>query len=171
MAAANTIPRACFAPPLTDELLERYAALGKTLRDGSLEGLPDTIVVAGKRESVTPEQWAAHRRRLADAYDSLLVCVRTWWDAPESKRKDGERWKLRHKGKEITVQETPLTPELVDQLWDTTPYMDELDLLSTPRDDGILDGLEGDLRNAAFHLLWFAKEITLDREPVCADQL
>jgi hypothetical protein len=35
----------------------------------------------------------------------------------------------------------------------------------------IVDQAACDLRNAAFHLLWHAMEITLDREPLTNDKL
>jgi hypothetical protein len=50
--------------------------------------------------------------------------------------------------------------------------MRELSLLSNERGTGLFDGLRaGELRNAAFHLLWFCKELTLDREPLTVDKL
>lgn len=48
---------ACFAPPLTDELLEKY----KT----TLEGIEDP--------------------QLQEMAQKLFTCVRLWWDLPESK--------------------------------------------------------------------------------------
>ena len=72
----------------------------------------------------------------------------------------------------IRVPETPLSQSLIETLWDVTPWMRELDLLSTPRADGLFDGLpSGELRDMAFHLLWHVKEITLDREPMTRDKV
>jgi hypothetical protein len=33
------------------------------------------------------------------------------------------------------------------------------------------DSLEGSERDAAYHLLWFARELTRDREPCTSDKL
>jgi len=61
--------------------------------------------------------------------------------------------------------------EHVKALWDVTPWMRELDLLSNIAGSGVFDRLKGPIRDAAFHLLWHAKEITLDREPITQDKL
>ena len=145
MATTNQIPVACFAPPLTDKLLASYRGL--------IDGLgPDQAEVK-------------------DALQQCLRCVEAWWALPESKRQDGARFKTLHRGQEITYHAQPLEAEHVRALWDVTPWMKELNLLSNAQDTGLFDGLEGDLRNAAFHLLWHAKEITLDREPLTSDKL
>jgi len=103
---------------------------------------------------------------LKDALLSLYNCAKAWWDVPESTEKPSY---YLFRGKQ--VPETPLSKELIDKLWDTTPWMRELKTLSTPQADGLFDNLEGDLRNMAFHLLWFATEITLDREPMTQDKI
>lgn len=104
---------------------------------------------------------------VGDAMQQLLACVEAWWEAEESEEKS--LGFLAVNGRSIDV--VPLSKELVQQLWDSTPWMRELNALSTPKDDGLFDSLQGDLRNAAFHLLWFAKELTLDREPLTQDKL
>lgn len=145
MVAPTQMPVACFAPPLSDEKLARYRELA--------EGLPEAD-------------------RVRDAMLTMLDCVETWWDLPESKRKDASRLKIVHGGKAVTVPITPLEEKHVKVLWEVTPWMDELNALSTANDDGPLDALPpGELRDAAFHLLWHCKEITLDREPVTSDRL
>jgi hypothetical protein len=59
----------------------------------------------------------------------------------------------------------------VKLLWDVTPWLRELSLLSNARGDGLFDGLPaGPLRNALFHLLWHATEISLEREPLTVDK-
>lgn len=158
------IPVASFAPPLTDESLARYEEL------------------ANEQEG-----------ELLDALTTLLACVKTWWELPESTRKDVTRWqsnyvvpnpdydplasKLTKQGQKnklvpFTFEETPLEESHIEALDSVTPWMRELDTLSTPQDTGPFDSLpSGELRNAAFHLLWFAKELTLDREPLTKDKL
>ncbi len=34
----------------------------------------------------------------------------------------------------------------------------------------VFDSLAGDIRNAAYHLLWYARELTKDREPRTKDK-
>jgi hypothetical protein len=138
-------PPRCFAPPLTDELLDRYAELAEA------EGGETGVIM-----------------------DELLACVRAWWELPESTRTDGDvlRVQLDADAPPVEVAETPLTKELVKKLWDVTPWMEDLNKLSNERGDGPLDSLPlGELRDAAFHLLWHCKEITLDREPLTKDKL
>lgn len=141
--AANQIPVACLAPPLTDQKLAAYKKLISAQPAGEVR----------------------------DALETLLKCVEAWWALPESKGEPAGRWQVRHKGKTLAVPERKLDPEHVQALDAVTPWMRELDLLSNNRDTGLFDGLKGELRNAAFHLLWFAREITLDREPMTQDSL
>jgi hypothetical protein len=56
----------------------------------------------------------------------------------------------------------------IDRIWDLVPWEDELVGLQSE-----LDKLAPDspVRNAAFHLLWFGKELTKDREPLTTDRL
>ncbi len=144
MTQSNTIPVACFAPPLSDETLAQYAAL--------IGGLP------------------AERAELADALRQCLACVQAWWALPESSLR-GKRWQLRNTatGQDVEYLETPLEAAHIQALWDVTPWMREL-LAIEPLFDAIPLG-EKQLRDAAFHLLWHAKEITLDREPLTKDKL
>lgn len=136
------IPVACFAPPLTDELLARYRELA---------------------EGAEPE--------VRDALQELLTCVEAWWQLPESTRNDVRRWQFVHRGQQVECIEQPLDHEHIQSLWEVTPWMRELNTLSNSQETGLFDGLQGDLRNAAFHLLWHCKEITLDREPMTSDKL
>lgn len=139
-----SLPVACFAPPLTDEKLASYRALADSCPDAEVR----------------------------DALGTLLACVAAWWELPESARTDVQRWAIRHRGKDVTFPVVPLEAEHVAALWDVTPWMRELNTLSNSKDTGLFDRLDrGELRDAAFHLLWFAKELTLDREPVTADKL
>lgn len=142
---SNKIPVACFAPPLTDELLARYEALIADLKD--------------------PQQAELH-----DAMQTCLACVKAWWELPESTKK-GKKWAIKNgaTGEDLEYREVPLEEAHVKQLWDVTPYMRELQALEPLFDALPLSPPE--LRNAAFHLLWHAKEITLDREPLTQDKL
>lgn len=141
---SEPMPVACFAPALTDETLSRYKELAL---------------------STTGE--------LRDGLDRLLHCVGEWWRLPESKS-DPSHLKLaiRHRGKDIQVPLTPLEDRHVKSLDAVTPWPRELEAYSNDRGTGLFDDLPaGDLRNAAFHLLWHVKELALDREPVTQDKL
>ena len=142
----DRFPVACFAPALTDAALAKYEAL--------INGLGSDM------------------GEVKDAMQTCLKCVKAWWDLPESKRGDKERFIVKHKDKEIEVAVTPLEKAHVSELDSVTPWMRELDTLSNKTDTGVFDSLPaGELRNAAFHLLWHCKEITLDREPMTLDKL
>lgn len=143
MQATKNMPAACFAPLLTDEKLTKYESLIAAAPPGEIK----------------------------DAMLTCLACVKTWWELPESKRTDGDRFAIQHRGKDITFQVTPLEKEHVVALDPHTPWMRELNTLSTPHGDGLFDSLTGELRDCAFHLLWHCKEITLDREPLTQDKL
>lgn len=140
------LPVACFAPPLTDELLDQYAAL--------IDGLPKS------------------QAEIADAMRTCLAACRAWWEIPESRRTDGPQFKLEHRGLPLTVRVTPLEADQVKQLDATTPWPYECDAIQRLF-DGLPSGTaeETVLRNAAFHLLWHAKELSKDREPLTNDKL
>jgi hypothetical protein len=69
---------------------------------------------------------------------------------------------------------TPLPQSEVERLWDDVPWPHECDAIQ-----GLFDRLpvgakgseENDRRNAAFHLLWYARELTMDRTPLTSDRL
>lgn len=165
--AANQIPVACFAPPLTDAHLDQYRALANS---------------------------KALDAELTDAFKTMLKCVEAWWALPESRligkpfsvrrhlqdfeavvadddevmwknKKTGELQSL--PGKEVLVPVVGLEKPHIEALDAVTPWMREL-LAMEP----LFDALPlGEIRDAAFHLLWHCKEITLDREPLTMDKL
>lgn len=153
----NKLPVGCFAPPLTDATLAEYEQM--------IAGLGDD------------------RAEIKDYMRQCLDCVRRWWDLPESKRTDGKTFDIRHKGKPHTFRTVPLENAHVEALWDATPWMNELVAMERVFDTlphgtievnnrcEVVDAAAHDLRNAAFHLLWHAKELTLDREPLTSDKL
>lgn len=61
----------------------------------------------------------------------------------------------------------PLEQDEIIRIWDYVPYQDEIDVYGTRFDKLPL----GDLRDAAFHLLWFATELTKDREPMTREKV
>lgn len=64
----------------------------------------------------------------------------------------------------------PLTQQEIDRIWDVVPWKEDLDSIAKVF-DRIDAGKNKPLRDAAFHLLWFAYELTADREPLTADRL
>ena len=62
---------------------------------------------------------------------------------------------------------TPLEPQEIDRIFDYVPWPSQI-----PGYAKVFEGLpSGELRNAAFHLLWFATELANDREPLTNDKL
>lgn len=99
---------------------------------------------------------------IKDAMQTLLKCVCQWWDLPESSGKEGTEPHLSGKGTIVT-----LDSEIADALWDNIPWIHELQML-----EKLFETItSAPLRNAAHHLLWFAKELELGREPITADKL
>lgn len=149
MPAAPTLeskpmPVACFAPPLTDGLLAAYEKLANSLPDA--------------------------RGDVRDAMRECLAAVRAWWELPVSAGSaDDQSLATRHRGKDVRVKLTSLTPELVKTLWDAVPWPYELDAMQALFDR--IDPAEKELRDAAFHLLWHARELCLDREPLTQEKL
>lgn len=62
----------------------------------------------------------------------------------------------------------PLEDAEVQRIWDAVPWDYECDAIQS-----LFDTLspESPLRTPAFHLLWMAKELTQDREPMTTDKL
>lgn len=156
---AERMPVACFAPPLTDALIDRYAALA--------DALPDS------------------RGDVRDAMRECLAAARLWWELPESNGTPKDMSvEVKHRGKDTLVKIVCLTPDLVQKLWDAVPWGYEIAAMSKlfgrafhgiDPDTGeqihepwIMDKAVCD---AAFHLLWFARELALDREPLTQEKL
>lgn len=131
---AQTYFGGSFAPELTDQKLEQYADLVRTVE-------PST--------------------QIGDYLRQLLKAVQVWWALPVS---TGGEPTPHQSGRGILQ---PLTEEIKQTLWDHIPWEAELNAIQAE-----LDTLPaGDLRNAAFHLLWHVKELNLDREPLTREQV
>jgi hypothetical protein len=120
---------------------------------------------------ITDEKLAAYKalaasapQRVRTAMEELIAAVDAWWALPESSKAGSKH----PTGVGAIV---PLEDDHVQKLWDVVPWDYELAPLSNSQGTGVFDDLTGDLRNAAFHLLWFANELTKDREPITADKL
>lgn len=96
-----------------------------------------------------------------DALNTLARCAWHWLKLPDSE----DTARRPHPVGVGTI--VPLSQPIMDELFDDIPWDDELEIYQRR-----LDSLpEGDLRNAAFHVLWFVKELNLDREPITSDLL
>lgn len=145
--AAKPMPVSCFAPPLTDELLAGYAA--------RIDALPDS------------------QGALRDVMRTCLAAVRLWWELPESPA-DPEEPKLAvlHRGRDVRVPLTKLTPDIQKALFDAIPWAHELKAMKE-----LVDGLDQStpeghvLKAVASHLLWHVCEFERDREPLTLDRL
>lgn len=104
--------------------------------------------------------------RVKDAMIGLLRAVNVWWNLPESTGEGSPH--------DATPRATvvPLDQAHINTLDPVVPWPEELGLLSNGAGKGVFDSLpNGELRNAAFHLLWFAHELAMDREPITTDKL
>lgn len=63
-----------------------------------------------------------------------------------------------------------LAEDTVKRIWDLVPWKEELDMMA-----GLFDRLDPvtqkAIRDAAYHLLWYAYELFLDREPITKDKI
>lgn len=98
-------------------------------------------------------------RRVKEQMSQLIAMLRVFWETGESKAEPQRS--------PIGVLVTPLEDDEIDRIWDHVPYPDECDGIGR-----VFDTLpDGAIRNAAFHLLWYARELAADREPVTNDKL
>lgn len=162
------MPVACFAPALSDEVLVKYDRIVNTVGEIDLESTPNVIVLDGVSYHASTEDKEYARRQLFDALTVLLRCVRSWWELPESKRR-GPELALKHRGQNVTVPVVPLEEDHVKSLWDLVPWHRELDAMQGLFDD--IPVQSNILRDCAFHLLWYARELCHDREPLDQSKL
>lgn len=137
----DKLPVACFVPPLTDEKLVSYRS--------SVDAMP-----------LSP---------IKDALDECLKAVEAWWKLPESTREDVDRFRIKHQGKDTTFKVVPLEEKHVEELFALVPWDYEIDAMQKLFDE--IPTEQKDLRDMAFHLLWHARELCLDREPLTQDKL
>jgi hypothetical protein len=103
---------------------------------------------------------AVEDRQVREYGESLVKMLRTFQAAPSSKAKSKP-----HPSGRGTI--TPLEQAEIERIWDCVPWPEECDAI-----DVVFDRLpSGDVRNAAYHLLWFARELSIDREPCTTDKL
>ena len=137
----DTLPVACFAPVLSDSNLVSYRVAVDLLEPGPVK----------------------------DACDECLKAVEAWHKLPESTRDDVDKFRIKHNGVDTTFSVVPLEKEHIEQLWALVPWGYEIDAMQSLFD--AIPDWEKDLRNMAFHLLWHARELCEDREPLTQDKL
>lgn len=131
-----------FAPPLTNSKIEEYKRLAKDAP-----------------------------RSIREEMEKLCYMVEVFWETPESTKSSTPH------GSGVGFV-TPLEQSKVERMWDLVPWSDEV-----PGDhvnecemlgrlfDGIDPTTHKPLRDAAFHLLWYAVELSKDREPMTTDKI
>lgn len=133
----------------------RVACIAPALTDETLAKYRETI------------NGVEERTELRDILETLYKCVTEWWNVPVSSAKEVEAVT----GTDLTVGPKVKLQKLdvgtIMHLWEHVPWMHEL--LAYEK---ILEEItDKTLRDTTFHLLWHAKEITLDREPVTMDRI
>ena len=94
-----------------------------------------------------------------EAMLEMQRCVRRWWELPLSSGVGS----FEHPLQIATV--VPLDQPIADNLDPLIPWPHQLDATQA-----LFDKLpEGTVRNVAFHLLWFVKELDMGREPITSD--
>ncbi len=89
--------------------------------------------------------------------------LEVFWQTPESKQPGDP-----HPCGRGTI--IPLEDAEIQRIWDVVPWAEELDLYGRLF-DRIDPVATRDLRKAAFHLLWYGRELCADREPITSDKL
>lgn len=146
LSVSDTIPVACFAPDLDDAKIATYQSLA--------DGLPDTM------------------GDVRDAMRECLAACKLWWELPESTERPAH-WKTLHRGQDKEFKVVPLSADLKKQLWDAVPWPYEIDAMQKLFDERFADRFAHPkaLVDACYHLLWYARELCLDREPVTMSAL
>lgn len=103
--------------------------------------------------------------QVAEAMNALLAMADAYNERPESEEEPAG---TPHPSGRGTI--TPLAEGEVERLWDVVPWEDELAMYGQVF-DRIDAGTDKATRDAAFHLLWYGRELNLDRIPMTTDRL
>lgn len=173
----NQIPVACFAPPLTDETIARYESLINSLgseliavKDSMKECLDCVKSWWSLPESTRTDvkKWTIQHRGNSVSYNEVPLeekHVEALWDKVP--------YMHECKAMESLFEELPsgtLESTTEKEVEFKTENGTKKEKVQVPL-IRVIDQSAYDLRNTAFHLLWFAKELTLNREPLTLDKL
>lgn len=134
---------ACFAPPITTDNLATYKALAATAPAPIADGMRELI-------------------EMVETFQQTPASSRRSQSVPLNAVKDGQQ---------ITSAPcTPLEDVEVERIWDLVPWDHELDAMGRLFEE-LDNNSQRPLRDAAFHLLWYGRELVRDREPMTNDTL
>lgn len=133
----------------------RSLTLARQLLGGSFAPPIDAEKLAAY-EALVPSD----NRQVADHMTRLIAMVRKFQETPESRLAGTP-----HPVKGTVV---PLEEAEIQRIWDYVPYEEECNAIGLVFEKQLTAGY---VRDAAFHLLWYAYELTKDREPMTADKL
>lgn len=105
---------------------------------------------------------------VGEAMNSLIKMMESFHDRPAPKKGERAPAGIPHpSGLGLMVK---LPDAEVKRLWDVVPWEHEVEMYKQLFDTIDPAGKKA-LRDAAFHLAWYARELTIDRVPLTKDQL
>lgn len=140
---------ACFAPPLDDEKIARYKSLASEA-DAQVQDSMNALIVMVEKFRETPDS-------KLDGVPLETEYTRSPFMGADGKPKPPPKI-------------VPLEQAEVNRLWDFVPWPHELEAMGNLFET-IPNASHKETRDAAFHLLWFGRELVLDREPMTNDKL
>lgn len=129
--------------------------MAKTRFGGSFAPPLDSLEPYKSLAATAPEQ-------VKDYMTKLIVMLETFRQTPDSTLPGSPH----PSGRGNIV---PLDDAEVKRIWDVVPWSEELDAMAVVFDR--IGPEQKPLRDAAFHLLWFGRELCADREPITSDKL
>lgn len=105
---------------------------------------------------------ACDNQQVKDYMRQLITMLRVFWETSESTETPVTHWS--------GAAMRSLEDAEIQRIWDVVPWESDLDAMSAVFDT-ISDVTDKELRNAAFHLVWYGRELTADREPLTSDKL
>lgn len=103
--------------------------------------------------------------QVTDYMRQLIAMMRKFRETPESTRPGTP-----HPVSGLGLMIVPLEAKEVERIWDHVPWPQECDVMGSVF-EAIDNATHKPLRDAAFHLLWFARELCADREPITNDKI
>lgn len=135
-----------FAPPLSAEKLEEYRGLAVT------------------SDSPATAEAMLKLCKMVEVFQQTPPSMEPGIPHPVGEFRDARNGQLK------TVTITPLAQAEKERIFDVVPWAHENEMYAK-----LFDGINAEthkpLRDAAFHLLWFAVELEKDREPITNDRI